>query len=809
VRVQDLLRAAAVCMALCCELHAQRGPGPAVPSLPLPPQPPRNISPNVPPSAQPNAQPNATAPAQAVPSGPPTVFGGLNLDNVSLTEVINLLAQKLKINYILDPRVKGGIILNTYGETKDIDAQSLLEAILRINGFGMVKQGDLYRIVPLTDISHLPIPPEMKTDPATIPEDDRTMLNLVFLKYITADELAKVLIPFQGENAGIYVYSPANLLLMLDSQRSMRRTMQLVAMFDSDTLVNQRVHVFNVKNGRPTDVAKELENISKAMSFSTKDSPIKFLPIDRINTIIAVAPNPGAFKEVEEWLAKLDVPIKPSAGGIKDYVYRVRYGDAVSIACSIQALYGQLAGFGSAYGYPGGQNAIQACMGTIGAGGGNTTYGGGPLPNGGFGNAIGGAGGYGGGFGGGGAYGSQYGGAYGGASPYGAGAYGGAYGAPGAYGGAAPFAGGPGAGLPNAAGAPGAAGDLTGQYLGNAQVGFAQTRGPRVVANPINNTLLIQATPQEYEEIQQLLKELDIPPRQVLIEAKIYSVDLTHAFSSEVTAQLQTLSGTAPPIGGSSSTSSTSTSTSTSSGSAGSTSTGTSSSGTGTAITSTAASLLSAFSGGGAALTASMLVGKSRALSGIVSLMETQSNAKVISTPSIIATDSIPASINVGTTVPTLQGSITSAIGGGVTNSIGSASTGVGLTITARVTPSGIVTLIINQSVSDPAATTTSSIGSPSFATKNISTQVTVQDGDTIAIGGQIQESTTSSLGGIPLLDRIPVLGALFGSRSYSKERTELIMFITPHVIFDSNQLLDASDDLKDQIKVLRKDIKE
>ena len=49
----------------------------------------------------------------------------------------------------------------------------------------------------------------------------------------------------------------------------------------------------------------------------------------------------------------------------------------------------------------------------------------------------------------------------------------------------------------------------------------------------------------------------------------------------------------------------------------------------------------------------------------------------------------------------------------------------------------------------------------------------------------------------------------MFGTRSYSKERTELIMFLTPHVIFDSNQLLDASDELKDQIKVLRKDIKE
>ena len=132
--------------------------------------------------------------------------------------MIDLLARQLKINYILDPRVKGGVILNTYGETKDIDTRSLLETILRINGFGMVKQGDLYRIVPLTDISHLPVPPETKTDPNTIPEDDQTMLNLVFLKYVTADELAKVLEPFQGENARIYTYAPANLLLILDSR---------------------------------------------------------------------------------------------------------------------------------------------------------------------------------------------------------------------------------------------------------------------------------------------------------------------------------------------------------------------------------------------------------------------------------------------------------------------------------------------------------------------------------------------------------------------------------------------------------------
>src|SRR6202051_2207824 len=317
-----------------------RASEPAPPQQPAQPASPAQAAPG---QASPGqaAAPPTPAPTPASPAGTPTVYGGLALNNVSLTEVIDVLARQLKLNYILDPRVKGGVILNTYGETKDIDTRSLLETILRINGYGMVKQDELYRIVPLGDISHLPIPPEHKGDSSSIPEDDQTMLNLVFLKYVTSSELVKVLQPFIGENASMYEYAPANLLLILDSRRNMRRTMDLVGMFDSDILANQRVHVYEVKNGRPSDITKELENIVKSIALSDK-TPIKFLPIDRINSIIAVAPNPGVFAEIGKWLDKLDVPVQLAVGAVNNYVYRVRYGDAQAISCSIQALYGQL-----------------------------------------------------------------------------------------------------------------------------------------------------------------------------------------------------------------------------------------------------------------------------------------------------------------------------------------------------------------------------------------------------------------------------------------------------------------------------------
>lgn len=732
--------------------------------------PPRPAPAQAPAQAAP-AAPGAPAQPAPPPAGAPTVFGGLSLNNVSLTEVIDLLARQLKINYILDPRVKGGVVLNTYGEIKNIDTRSLLDTILRINGAGMVQQGDIYRIVPLAEISHLPLPPETKPEAKSIPEDDQTMFDLIFLKYVTADELSKVLQPFIGEGATIGTYAPANLLLVLDSRRNMRRLMDLIAMFDSDQLANQRVHVFETKNGRPSDISKELDNIEKSISLSDKNSPIKFLPIDRINIIIAVAPNPGAFTEVSKWLEKLDIPAKATAGDVTNYVYRVRYGDAQSIGCSIQALYGQLNGYGP-QGYGGGGGSIAACMAQNGGFGGGGSFGG--LNS--LGGMTGGLGGgqYGGGYGQyGGGYGNQYGGGYG-ANQYGGGynQYAGGYGNQGGY--PAPI--GSATGAPGGSGTLGAGGgiggpDLTGQYLGNAQIGGPRGRVPRVVANPFNNTLLIQATSQEYESILSLLKDLDVPPRQVLIEAKIYSVDLTYAFSSGVSAALQQITGTTPHT------------------------------------------FLGNLAGDTTNLSAATLVGKSRELLAAVQLQENESRAKELSEPSVIATDSIPATINVGTTVPTLSAEAVTGVQSGGTslfaNSVSNTSTGITLNIVARVTPTGIVTMIINQQVSAPTATTTSNIQSPSFSNKSIQTQITIGDGDTIAIGGAIDETNTFSTSGIPVLNRIPVLGALFGTRSYSKARTELIVFMTPHVIYDSNRMVDATDELKDQMKSMRKDIKE
>jgi len=217
----------------------------------------------------------------------------------------------------------------------------------------------------------------------------------------------------------------------------------------------------------------------------------------------------------------------------------------------------------------------------------------------------------------------------------------------------------------------------------------------------------------------------------------------------------------------------------------------------------------------GAVVTAGALVGNSKQLLALLTAAEDNRQAKLVSAPTLIATDSIPASMNVGDEVPTLaaqavSGSITDSGSSVFTQAIQNKATGVTLNVLARVNPSGIITLVINQDVSAPVApSANAAIQSPSFSHRTVQTQVTLQDGDTIAIAGIIQETDTSSSAGVPILHRIPVLGAAFGSKSISKKRTEMVIFMTPRIVYDTNQLVEASDQLKSGFKRLNKLVQE
>jgi general secretion pathway protein D len=325
---------------------------------------------------------------------------------------------------------------------------------------------------------------------------------------------------------------------------------------------------------------------------------------------------------------------------------------------------------------------------------------------------------------------------------------------------------------------PAGGSDQTGRLLGSETAGSAVTaeRGIRVVADPINNLIVVQGTQQEWEVIQRTLQQLDFPPRQVLIQAKVYEVSLTGVLSSGVEAYLARRGGQ---------------------------------------NTLAERKVLGGFTRGGLSnLSLGALVGNTRELAIFLNATQSDGRTRVLSAPSLIATDNIAAQITVGQSVPTLS---SQALAGGAqsdgsslfTNTISNVQTGVSLSITARVNASGIVTMEVNQEVSSPQAPTSAdAIQSPTIDRRNIRTQITVNDGDTVAIAGVIQETDFYSRSRVPGIGKIPILGGFFGGTSTSKVRTELVVLLTPRVIYDETEFVSASEELKTGLKSLRRVIR-
>ena len=670
----------------------------------------------------------------------PMSFG--NLRDASMFQLLDAVAKRLQLNYVIDPAVAdGAVTINTYGELSEEHLFPLLESILRMNGAAAVKVEEVYHIVPLQGVAQAPISP-MISGEDELPAGEEAVLSVVRLNYMGARDLAAVLEPFLGRGGQYAVVPQANTVLILDNARNMRRTMELAAMFDTPEMASQRMRLFEIESSLASTVASELDDIYSAFSESEDSQAIQFVPLERINAVLVVSSSPHALDEVEKWIKKLD-SAATTPGGVQNFVYRVQYGFAGNLAGTLMQLYGQ-AGMGGG-GFGGGGFGGGGYGGAYGPQFGQGGFGGGGFGQGGFGQ---------GGFGGGGFGGGGFGGGGFGGGGGGRGMSGGIIRLPGTY---------------TAPRAPVAAGDDTGATLGEA-AGVQDERGIRIVPDFVNNLIVVQATQQEWEVIRKTLQQLDFPPRQVLIDAKVYEVSLTGSLSAGVSAFLRDR---------------------------------------GAAGTGGNRKLAGASANGGIALTLGALVGNTRELGLTLTALQAEGRTRIISAPSVIATDNIAASITVGQSIPTLA---SQAIAGGAqsdgsslfTNTIQNVQTGVTLSITARVNASGIVTMEVDQEVSS-VAPQSGPIASPSIDRRNVQTQITVNDGDTVAIGGIIQEQNTFSQSGIPWLHRLPVVGAAFGTKSSGRVKTELIIMLTPRVIYDETQLVTVTEELKTRLRGLRR----
>ncbi len=301
----------------------------------------------------------------------------------------------------------------------------------------------------------------------------------------------------------------------------------------------------------------------------------------------------------------------------------------------------------------------------------------------------------------------------------------------------------------------------------NAAGNEGEPNGIRITADEVNNALVIAATPDEYARIAAALQQLDITPLQVAIDATIAEADLTNQLSYGLQYYIQAgnfhalLSNPQPS---------------------------TTNNGTTTTTTATNSGPLSVFQGFNYIPGLNVAVTSASGSAVILQALSDLTRVQVLSSSNLLVLNNQPARIQVGDQVPVATSSAvsTAAPNAPQVNTIEYRDTGVILSITPRVNASGLVLLDIAKEVSNPTSTTTSSISSPTISQRRVTSSVAVSDGQTIAIGGLIQDSRTRSKNGVPFLQDVPVLGWLFGTHTTDLTRTELIVLITPHVVRNS-----------------------
>ncbi len=292
------------------------------------------------------------------------------------------------------------------------------------------------------------------------------------------------------------------------------------------------------------------------------------------------------------------------------------------------------------------------------------------------------------------------------------------------------------------------------------------------------NTLLVRSTPQAWRSIREVIEKLDVMPMQVHIEAQVAEVALTgdlsygvNWFFEQAVTTGKTESGIDLP------------------------------SALGRSIW---GSISGTVGDGGVGWT---FLGKNAAA--VVSALDKVSNLRLLQTPSLFVRNNAEATLNVGTQIPINSVSVNTGVGGDNTYSqVQYLDTGVILKVRPRITRDGVVFLDIVQEVSsagaipsgcDPTRTTCN----PPINTRKISTEAAVQSGDTIMLAGLITNSDDDGANGVPGLSRIPVIGALFGSKTKKSGRSEVIVLLTPTIVRNAQESRNLTDEYSSRFRAM------
>jgi general secretion pathway protein D len=188
-----------------------------------------------------------------------------------------------------------------------------------------------------------------------------------------------------------------------------------------------------------------------------------------------------------------------------------------------------------------------------------------------------------------------------------------------------------------------------------------------------------------------------------------------------------------------------------------------------------------------------------------------QNRLKVISSPHVLASNNKEAKIQIGESRPILTNTYTTTATGTpgvVEGTIEYKDVGIILTVTPRISDGGLVSLDITVESSSVDFAALGNLNSvPFFKKKTAKTTLSIMEGQTIVMGGLIEETKSQITSGVPLLSRIPILGALFGYQTYEKIKTETLLLMTPHVITDLDQSIAITKEFREKVGAIKKEV--
>ncbi|MBR7130950.1 MAG: hypothetical protein IKC82_03045 [Lentisphaeria bacterium] len=310
----------------------------------------------------------------------------------------------------------------------------------------------------------------------------------------------------------------------------------------------------------------------------------------------------------------------------------------------------------------------------------------------------------------------------------------------------------------------------------------------RVFADGVLNRLVLRCTPRTYASVKALLDKLDVVPAQVLLQVLMVEVTLTESTQFGLEFSGVGSHGNTKAVFG-----------------------------TNFSNNSSAGNSLTPFITDAAGKT-SMRTGSQRQDGmtfgladkndpqkqfGYIRAQAGNGQVKVISSPQLLVSSHTEAKIQVGQDVPVITGSVTSS-DGGTTNSTTYKETGVELTVTPYVTSTDLISLDILQKMSQATPNTLSpDISSPIMTTRQIETSMTIANGQTMVLGGLIQERVNDTLDSLPIINKIPFLKRLLGSTNASVERTEVLVLITGYVVNEHSEVDALIRRYNDAVKAL------